>query len=126
MAQTVPATFGGDRIRGANMAGDALNDFDKQLSDYAAGNVRTHLGDPDFAGFLKGELPPALYSYFRRGRNHEVEQDVLLLGEGELDAIIDALSCCPQELVREWEPHEPLHRRHVHTLSEVRELLSKQ
>lgn len=44
------------------MIGDALHDFDKQLCDHAAGNVRTHLGDPDFAGSLKEDLPPALYA----------------------------------------------------------------
>lgn len=40
-----------------------------------------------------------------------------------MDALIDALSHCAG---REWQPDEHLHRRHVHTLREVRELLSKQ
>src|SRR4051794_40503138 len=101
------------------MVGEALHDYDKELCEYAAGNARTHLLDRDFARFLSRELPLPLFTYIQDGRDPEVEQDLLLLGDGELFTLINVLSCCPTELRREWQPDEHLHRRHVNALHEV-------
>lgn len=114
---------GPTRSSRAGWLGEALHDYDLELCDLAASNVRIHLQDPDFAGHLKEGLPKGLYRYLQKGRDPKVEQDLLLLGDGELDVLIDALSWCAG---REWQPYESLHRWHVHTLREVREPLSEQ
>src|SRR4051794_9245963 len=67
--------------KGAIMGLAALHEYDLDLCDYAAGNVRARLGDPDFARFLKEELPPSLFAYLQQGLDPEDEQNLLLLGE---------------------------------------------
>jgi excisionase family DNA binding protein len=107
------------------MLGDALHNYDLELCDYAGGNVRLHLGDPEFAELLAKGLPSALVAYFHQSLDPTAEENLLLLTDDELYDLEVTIQCSDPAPGRLWEPYESLHRRHIHTLQEVRESLSK-
>src|SRR5262249_27078847 len=77
-----------------------------------------------FAELAWKQVDPAPLGYLWAVDHPNVDQERLLLSDEELVDLSDAFRCCPPRLDRRWEPYESLHRRHLHTVPEVRAALS--
>lgn len=80
---------------------------------------------PDFSAAVEAALTsPALLDYLRRARDDRIDAgNRRLLNDQELDRLELIFG---DELDRPWVASEPLHRRYVETLPEVRDTLSRQ
>lgn len=109
------------------MIGQRLHDYDLDLCDYLIGNVAQYMASPWFALRVQETLTSlTLLNYLQARQNQapDAEQIRLLLNDDELYRL--ELVFQENDLDRRWEPYEPLHRRFVDTLPEVRDGLSRQ
>lgn len=121
---------------GGDMRGQTLHAFDLELCDHALGNVVQHLHPAGpgsvarcrrYAALLQDVLTDKLllaHLLSRADQDADDEQVRLLLNDGELYKL--ELVSQDTDLDRAWEPYEALHQRHVETIGEVRDHLSRQ
>src|SRR2546423_463319 len=105
------------------MAGERLHDFDRQLCRYVLGNVGAHLDSPAFAAYVEGQLAPPLLEYLK-ALDEDDEPQALLLSDQELRDLAETFEGGPLEFDRPWMPHEPLHRRSIECVKEIRDALA--
>jgi hypothetical protein len=106
------------------MLGERLHDFDLRLCRNVLDNVRCNLDFPGFAGFARGQIEPPVWAYLQALGDYEWEPGPRLLNDDELGELASAFRDAPWRLDRPWVPYEPLHRRHIECVREIRDALA--
>lgn len=109
------------------MIGNHLHAFDLELCAYAVDNVAQYMARPWYAARIADSLAARslLLGYLQNAADPSLDaEDVrLTLHDDELQSLETAVE---DELDRPWEPSEPLHRRSLQTVVEVRDHLTRQ
>jgi hypothetical protein len=109
------------------MLGKTLYEYDLALCDYVLGNIRCYLFDEGFRRWVAGwTVMPELREYLlEEGVDGDEPQERLQLNDKELN-YLQACMEGPDGPERYWVASEPLHKRYVHTVLEVRKELTPQ
>src|ERR1700722_4568034 len=107
------------------MVGENLHKYDLALCDYVVGNIQQHLGEPAFAAYLAEQMERSMLNYIKAGVDPDIDQAGLLLNDGGIDDLSSTFHVWEPQSFRYWEPATALYRRHVDTLKEIRDALSK-
>jgi Helix-turn-helix domain len=105
------------------MHGERLHDFDLRLCRHVLDNVGGYLDRPAFAAYAERRLDPSVWKYLKALDADDAPQP-LLLSEEELDDLALTFACGPWKFDRPWVPHEPLHKRSIECVKEIRDALA--
>lgn len=108
------------------MVGEKLHEFDLELSDYVAGNIRQYLQEKRFAAAARRHLHPEMLAYLFDRLNPDVEEQYLLLSDDEFHELALAFDGDVPDLDREWVADPALHKRYVYSVKEIRTELTRQ
>ncbi len=109
--------------------GERLHEYDIDLTDYAVGNVVQYLTDPRFARRVARHIKtPALIDHLRARSDSNVDapQVRTLFSDAEMELLSLAFEDGPPGGPWNWQPYAELHRRHMQTIGEVKDGLSRQ
>jgi hypothetical protein len=89
----------------------------------ALDNVRGCMGYPGFGDYLQGQLAPPVLAYLQ-ALGADTEPEPMLLSDRELAELAETFWGGPLEFDRAWVPYEPLHRRSVDCIREIKDTLA--
>jgi len=101
------------------MIGQKLHLFDVALCRYALNNVRGYMDKPAFAAYVEHQLDPPVLAYLKALGGDEEPQPLLLTNQDFWDLVVIL-----DDFTRDWVADEPLHRRAIDCLPEIKSALS--
>lgn len=107
------------------MLGDKLHCFDLELCQYVLANIRGNADRPDFASYIARQLDAPILAYFKALAG-EGEPPSLLLTDTDFCDLAETFEGGPHRFDRYWVAHEPLHRRGIHCVPEIRAALAQE
>lgn len=109
--------------------GERLHEYDIELTDYAVGNIVQYMTERPFARWVGRHIKaPALIDHLRARSDQSLDAPQVRrqFCADEMDRLAVAFEDGPPGGDWYWVEYEPLHRRHINTIVEVRDGLSRQ